>query len=258
MGGLRVLHRPLGWARALFVSASAAIPFIAKLPIPKVTLYLPQVVGIVRWCDLWVWVAAPACVGLATATGFFRRKIVDPEDAQTLQDLLNHLHDQMFPNDPDERSRVTLFRFQRWQFKRWPWRPEKGGWLIAVKRSGEMQQDFKARFMVGEELTENCGIAGKAWCDIADAIATGLPDVCSGKPKQRAIKLYAKQTCTSPEWVRAKRPRSRSFYAIKVRRKSKKWGVIVIDSSDPQLNQELIVQVFSNTQRFLSLYATKV
>lgn len=258
MGGLRVLHRPLGWCRSLLVGASAVVPAVAKLPADKVTQYAPYGLATVIWCNTWFWIVVPTCVGLATVLGYLRRQIVDPETDETLQDLLNHLHKQMFPAAVDERSRLTLFRFQRWQFKRWPWRPKKGGWLIAVKRSGDMHQDFSARFQIGEDLTENCGIAGKAWCDIADAFVTGLPDVHSGKPSKKDIDRYASETCMTAEWVRLKKPRSRSFYAMKIRHKQMKWGVIVIDSRDPQLDQGQIVQVFANTQRFLSLYASKV
>jgi hypothetical protein len=121
-----------------------------------------------------------------------------------------------------------------------------------------MHQDFSARFQVGEELTGNCGVAGKAWCDIADAFVEDLPDVHSGRPLKKDIDRYAKETYMTAEWVRLRKPRSRSFYGMKIRHKQVKWGVIVIDSRDAQLDRNKIVQVFANTQRFLSLYASKV
>lgn len=258
LGGFRVLHRPLGYLRSALVAASAVIPVIANLPVAKVATYVPAGVTIIKWSGTWLWLTVPLSVLLATFAGFLRRKIVDPEAADTLQDLLNHLHDLMFPLAIDERSRVTLFRFQRWQFKKWPLRPKRGGWLIAVKRSGDMHQDFSARFRVGDELTETCGIAGKAWCDVADAFVAGLPDVHNGNLTARAVKDYAKHTYISEQMVRDKKPRSRSFYAIKIRAKKKKWGVIVVDSEDTQLDREKIRQVFSHTQRFLAIYATRV
>lgn len=258
MGGFRVLHRPLGWGRSLLAGTAGVIPVLAKLPVDKVTKYTPLGLPVVKWCADWTWIAVPCSVAVATALGFIRRKIVDPETDESLQDILNHLHSQMFPNAVDERARLTLFRFHRWQLKRWPWRPRKGGWLVAVKRSGEMQQDFSARFQIGEELAGDCGIAGKAWCDIADAFVENLPDVSTGRAPKRDIDRYARETCTSSDWVRRNAPKSRSFYGMKIRHKQRKWGVIVIDSTDPQLDQPRIVQVFANTQRFLSLYASKV
>lgn len=259
MGGLRTLYRPLGWVRALFVCASAFVPIVAKLPPDKVHRYFPSGLSVVSWCDQWLWVVVPVCVLLATLIRYFRRQITDPEDHERLQDLLTHLHKQMFPNEPDERSRITLFKFHRFQFKRRPWWPRSGGWLVAIKRSGDMHQDFdKARFQVGVELTDTCGIAGKAWCEIADAMVMGLPDVHSGHPAEKTFRRYAKLTHMSVDSVMERHPRSRSFYGMKIRAKKKKWGVVLVDSSEPQLDEVRIVQVFRSTEGVLSHYVTKV
>lgn len=258
MGASRWFYQSLGWCRAGLVAGAAVVPVLGKLPTAKVALHAPSALWLTKWSDEWGWAVVPAFVTLAATLGFTRGQIVDPEADETLQDLLNHLHKQMFPLAIDERSRLTLFRFRRIQFKKWPWRPAEGGWLVPVKRSGEMHQDFDARFQVGAELTKNCGVAGKAWCDIADAFVVGLPDVHTGNPLKRDVDRYAQQTCMTPEWVRSMKPKSRSFYGMKIRHKQKKWGVIVIDSTDSTLDQEGISKVFANTHRFLSIHASKV
>lgn len=256
--GLRALYRPLGWIRALLLGLAAIVPIIAKLP-PDRVQQVPLALDAVRWCAAWFSVVVPTFVVCASALRYTRRRITDPEDHERLQGLLTHLHNQMFPDEPDERSRITLFRFERLQFRRWPWCPRRGGWLVAIKRSGDMHQDFdKARFQVGVDLTSTCGIAGKAWCDIADAVVIGLPDVHSRKPTKKDIDRYADLTHMSVESVKVRRPRSRSFYGMKIRAKNKKWGVVLVDSSEPQLHTDSIVQVFRSTEGVLSYYVTKV
>lgn len=258
MGGLRAFYRPLGWIRVVLLGLAAIVPIVAKLPLDRVK-QVPLALDAVRWCGAWFNVAIPAFVVCAQGLRYARRQISNPEDHERLQRLLTHLHKQMFPNEPDERSRITLFRFQRVQLKRWPWWPRRGGWLVAIKRSGDMHQDFdKARFQVGVDLTSTCGIAGKAWCDIADAIVMDLPDVHSGKPTKKEFERYANRTHMSVESVKDRRPRSRSFYGMKIRAKKGKWGVVLVDSSEPKLNTDLIVQVFRSTEGVLSDYVTKV
>lgn len=258
MARLRALYHPLGWIRAVLIILAALVPIVAKLP-DHLVKGVPLAQHAVSWCAFWFNVVVPALVVCATCLRYARRQITDPEDHERLQDFLTHLHKQMFSNEPDERSRITLFRFERFQFKRWPWLPKRGGWLVAIKRSGEMHQDFdKARFQVGVELSDTCGIAGQAWCDIADAVVQDLPDVHTGDPKKKAIKNYAELTHMSVDSVTNLRPRSRSFYGMKIRANKRKWGVVLVDSREPKLDTALIVQVFRSTEIVLSYYVTKV
>lgn len=258
MGSFRLIHRLLGWLRSIFVVLSASIPALTGVPIEKAARAGGLAVWLVNWCIEWHWLVVPILLTLASILGIARRKIVDPEANEELQDALDDLHHQMFPNAVDERSRITLFKFQRWQLKEWPFWPKRGGWLVPVKRSGEMHQDFKARFMVGDELTKTCGIAGKAWCDVADAVVQGLPDVHSGQLKKRALAKYAKLTFVGEDWVEDHRPKSRSFIAMKIRAKRKKWGVVVVDSEDEELDHEKILEIFRHTANFLSGHVRRV
>jgi hypothetical protein len=121
-----------------------------------------------------------------------------------------------------------------------------------------MHQHSTTQFLVTDDPNTSCGVAGMAWCSTGDIYVPSLPNVHDGALKARAVKTYAKLTCVSEEWVRRKRPISRSFYAIKIRRKKEKWGVVVIDSTDQVLPQEEIAKVFFHTQRFFSLFATRV
>lgn len=255
-----MLHRPLGWLRSLLAIVVFLVPLLAKIPPGKAANYSDWAATLVGWCAAWAWSVVPASVVGAASAGYVRRRIVDPEAAETLQELLDHLHSLMF-GVPDNGTRVTLFRFHRWShsLKDWPWRPKNGGWLIAVKRSGEMHQDFKSRFLVTSDQETSQGIAGHAWCQEPDVYVENLPDVRHGKLKDRQVRIYARATHVTEQWVRDKKPRSRSFYALKLRNKRrKKWGVVVIDSEDAKLDQQKIAEVFKHTQRFLALYATRV
>jgi hypothetical protein len=122
-----------------------------------------------------------------------------------------------------------------------------------------MHQDFKTRFLVSDDPERSCGVAGQAWCNNADIYLPNLPDFSrADQLKKRAVKKYAELTMVSEDWVRRKCPKSRSFYAIKIKGAKGKWGVVVIDSTDPQLDAVKIEEVFVHTQRFLSLFAAKV
>lgn len=248
----------MGWLRALCVGLAALIPAITGVPMARAAQAGGLAVQIRTWCQEWHWLAVPILLTLGAILGFTRRKIVDPEADEELQEALNDLHKKMFPDAVDERARITLFKFRRWQLKEWPFLPKRGGWLVPVKRSGEMHQDFKARFRVGEELSKTCGIAGKAWCDVADAVIQQLPDVHSGQLKARGVRKYAKLTFVSEDWVKEHRPKSRSFIAMKIRVKKKKWGVVVVDSEDEELEHEKILEIYGHTANFLSAHVRRV
>jgi len=87
------------------------------------------------------------------------------------------------------------------------------------------------------------GVAGQAWARNAIVSIANLPDLESiGNQDQelqaKLIEEYAAGTSVTTEWVRkrlkAKRPMARSFCGLPVECNGTMWGVLVIDSRNPE------------------------
>ena len=157
--------------------------------------------------------------------------------------------------DPKDYHRVTLFQYKRGVLFPWHWSAQKtfapwgGGkhpfrsnYLVPVLRSGRLSRKTNAIFHVSDSGDASEGIAGRAWVTEEAATAIGLPSIRSGANK-RDIKVYAESTQSDEAMVEAMLehkkslsrdcPVPRSIVAIPVERFGKNWGVIVLDSRDP-------------------------
>ena len=113
---------------------------------------------------------------------------------------------------------------------RWPW----SGWLVPVERSGHTTRRSHTIFLAPDDADQAEGIAGQTWAQNRVVVVNGLSDV-NENPSREVLAEYAQRTWIAETWVLQKqRQHARSFCGIPVEVKGKLWGVIVLDSRNPQ------------------------
>ncbi len=129
-------------------------------------------------------------------------------------------------------QRVTLFK-ARW----FCWRAclnfkqPFGTWLVPFSRSGPIERSA-AHFRVPSDPDRAEGIAGSAFARDMTMVVENLPNVTKSNIGEKALLHYAKNAFVDVEWVREKRPKSRSLIGLPVRVNGKVWGVLVLDTRD--------------------------
>jgi len=149
-----------------------------------------------------------------------------------LESVLERFRDRLLPTtlraDPPPHHRLTVFKANRRQSK-----------LRIVARSAEPTRGSKTYWRIDPDDQSKCeGVAGAGW--YLDSVITRpgsneseLPDV-SGHCTAEEVLDYAKRTWCTPEQVRKHRWGARSFAALTIRVKGRRWGVLVLDSVSPQ------------------------
>lgn len=117
--------------------------------------------------------------------------------------------------------RVTLFR-ARWGLR--------GRRLVIVERTGHLTRRHRTSFRIPDSLDECEGIAGRTWGLQQALHVDDLPEV---KPDATLaeVETYARATFVTPEWIRRKWPRARSYLGIPIEVNALRWGVLLIDSA---------------------------
>lgn len=190
-------------------------------------------------------------LSLFTLVGFYLRLRGDPWLWDKLTFILNGYQAKALPNGaeiPNHQHRVTLFKRKR--FACWPrrgagsiWWPygqgrwPGSGWLKPVLRSGHTTKNTKAIFLAPDDPSAAEGLAGQSWVGNQVLIRSNLPDLNVENPSNTKIKDFARKTfCTEPMvrfMIRNKKPMPQSLAAIPVEVNGQIWGVVVLDSSDP-------------------------
>lgn len=196
---------------------------------------------------------------------FYKRQ-GDPWLVEKLQFILDRYQDGAFHIDseqiaaPKDHNRVTLFRYQKGWFVRhwsakywyWPWGKHSPftSFLVPVLRSGHISKKTSIAFAVSDDSDKTEGVAGQAWaCETALAVG-GLPlmEVTTGV---RAKTLYAGRTSSDREMIETYIKRNRhmpcSIVAIPVEKAGKLWGVLVLDSRNPEGVTEAAVENYRLT-----------
>lgn len=203
----------------------------------------------------------------------------DPWILDKLQFVLDKYQDKAFVKkptpDPKDYHRVTLFEYKRnvwfpkhWSAKNtfWPYgggkHPFRSNYLIPILRSGRLSRKTNASFFVSDSGDECEGVAGRAWVTEEAASATGLPPIGSDS-KKRDIQAYAESTGSDEAMVesllaqkRTQRrgpPIPRAIVAIPVERNGRNWGVVVLDSRDPDGIAEDAVENYQITIALIGL-----
>lgn len=198
-----------------------------------------QLARAAAWADDWAWLGILVCWCVTGACSVVRRSLGRPKDHAVIGELLNRFRNGVFGDESGDYAhhRVTLFKHYRFRplgfdfrDRGWPW----SGWLIPVARSGHTAQKTNVRFLAPDNTDRARGIAGRAWA-AGTAAATDLPDVQSSS-STHDVQKYAERTSVTERWVKKKSPGARSLMGFIVEAGGTPWGVLVVDSRNPDLD----------------------
>lgn len=202
------------------------------------------------------WWALPSAMVLAGAAGLLKRQIGSPFRWEMVKFLLDELCSEVFKKGDfaNHSERVTLFKFRSLAlvFKRWPW----SGWLLPVERSGHLTRRSGALWRVPDSGDGAEGLAGRVWNENKVIHLANLPFVTSDSSPE-IVANYAKKTFMSEKLLRSKLKRGkvmpRAMCGIPVEVGSKLWGVIIIDTRNPeQISQKSVNSFLKNHSSILS------
>ena len=177
----------------------------------------------------------------AVAIGAFllgaQKKMREPWVKPAVRRTLDVMREDAFASQSEHLQhyqRVTLFK-ARWFCWRacLSFRQPFGIWLVPFSRSGPNERSA-AHFKVSADVDKAEGIAGCAFARDMTMVVENLPNVTKSNIGEKALLQYARLAFVDVEWVRKKRPKSRSLIGLPVRVGGKVWGVLVLDSRDTQ------------------------
>src|SRR5438034_1103620 len=160
-------------------------------------------------------IVAPVLIAVAGVLNRVRAVVGPPWLWRTINALLDHYRDQIFPNMSKADYRLTLFRRSRrwrvwpWRSAAWPWGVRRNwrrvcpwrvwtpfsGWLSVAQRSGAVDQSSGTVFLASRAQTE--GVAGQAWKhripirkpDVTQNPITPLPSLDDPDPQKLAEQI---------------------------------------------------------------------
>jgi hypothetical protein len=185
------------------------------------------------------WMTLPILAILSGLLALILKMVGPPWLWNVVHVILDQLRNsalQFNPQDPIHYHRVTLFKRVQWLWCRkfWPW----DGWLVAVERSGHTTRNRVSFFRAPDEADKAEGIAGRVWASDATFKTENLPDISEVSP-EADVKVYADRANISVETVRKRLPKARSIGGFPIEVKGKRWGVLILDSRNPQAITEL-------------------
>ena len=149
---------------------------------------------------------------------------------------LSALREQVFREEidsgvPIHHHRVTLFKRTplRLRICRFPW----SGWLIPVERSGDGTRTTRTVFRLTDNPDLAEGVVGHSFYRETLLTVSGLPEI-TGESSTEELQEYARKTWCKLEYLKSRKPKSRSFVATRVLVNGNTWGVLVVDSIDPE------------------------
>ena len=165
-----------------------------------------------------------------------KRRLGNPWNWEVVHGLLSLLREVAFSDrikagDAEPDHRATLFRRARCLLP--AGREWLSHWLELIERSGFTTRATKRKFYAPDDRDLAEGVAGQTWVENRLLSVEDLPDL-GPESTEAELKSYAARSFVSEEWVRKRRPRSRSYYGIPVEVKGSLWGVVVVDSRQPR------------------------
>jgi hypothetical protein len=225
---LRTFLKVIEWIVALLIAIVAA--FSQASPSKWSEPFAAHVKFLVEW-------SIPLLVGLAFSTFFLKvlTEIVDRyvTNKDGIQKTLDELQKAFFQGLAPEdlyKHRVTLFKACCNPLTR-------ARFLKIYARSGTSYQKVKVRFTIDDEGVEkNEGVAGRAYFTNGMLVVLGLPEwPTPGDANHPVCKEYCQKGYVTWQKARELDVQSRSIAAVVVRNKAgERWGVLVLDSRDPQ------------------------
>lgn len=205
-----------------------------------------------------IWWQLPLLAILAGLLGLLRKHLGSPWIWSTVKFALDDIRKSAFADgesDGHHYHRVTLFKYVGWAwcFRRWPW----SGWLVPVERSGHTTLSGVSIFKAPDSADNAEGIAGQAWARAKTVRVTDLPDLANS-PSLEDISRYAGKTWIATENAGRRLPKSRSLMGLPVEVKGRLWGVIVLDSRNPQGIKSDVVSQFQSASRLLAKLLEKL
>jgi len=203
------------------------------------------------------WWLTPSMLFLVGALKFVKNKLGAPETWKELQRIVDDIRSDVYgaqTGQYEHHHRVTVYQYRR----RWIyWKPGTW-WLLPLVRSGHTSKSNVRKFRVHPN-SPGCrnGLAGRAWESEGAIHVERLPVLgkdCSDEDFER----YAEDTNIAVEDLRKKRSSSRSYWAVKVRRKGEPWGALVLDSVSETLNKKKADGAFKQHAGVLSLLLPRV
>ena len=182
-------------------------------------------------------IVVPVLVAFVTLGPFARRLIGPPWAWDAVRNFLDRFQEYLFEQEgPKHHHRVTLFKRTRfrWSLCRWPW----SGWLVPIARSGHATQKTSTAFLAPDKADLAEGVAGQAWVRDESVVVSDLPNIGGNNPSDKNLDRYAVRTWVSKRWLRRNKQHARFFCGIPVEVRGKPWGVIVLDSRNP--NPEVV------------------
>ncbi len=240
---MRYLHHALSLLRWLLLGGTALAAGIAKSG--TAPTWMPE-----PFCSIFPWTVAnqwwllpgPPVVAVACQWALSRLALRDRE-AQLqalLSDVLTTLRSRFIPatvrEDPEVDHRLTLYCADRKQAK-----------LRIFARSGEATRNSGTCWQIDPNDRNRCqGVAGVGWylnstMFVPERGEEPLPDI-SRESTSRDEESYAARTFVTCEDVRRNRWKARSFATLTVRVDGRRWGVLVLDSVDPEGANRRIVR----------------
>ncbi len=197
----------------------------------------PLVGGMQRWA----WLVAVAGPIIVVVLQWARGHFGNPWAWDAIQKILDEFSHEVFKDsrDPDDYHRVTLFKHRKWC---WSWNPSlMRNWLVAAARSGHLTKERIRRFRAPDDGEACQGVVGFAWRHrdwvLVPDDRVPLPSLNDTSP-QDDIEKYANLCKVDPAWVtgqlQKRRPLAKSYAALRVQLRGKPWGVLVLDSRNPE------------------------
>jgi hypothetical protein len=251
----------------LLVATSASIGGFSQSQPTDFGSMAATVEPIILWSTHHKWLAPllTLCIGLVA---FVKKEIGDPWIWESIKHALDQMQEYAFEEQNvggRHRNRVTLFKRVKWKWStekgsnkifkvRKPW----GGWLVPIARSGHVTQKASVIFRASDDPNEAEGVAGQAWVLNAVVVRENLPNV-NCRCTDDEITEYARKTWVSVEWLRIEKSTARALIGIPVNVKGGVWGVIVVDSQSPTIeNQNQIIESYRLTASILGKLLERV
>lgn len=159
--------------------------------------------------------------------GFARRF-----DRPKVEKALNAIVGRHLGGSDDEECdyRATLFKERRF--------PVIGSWLGMVARSGEKYRRLRTIFSVHHsDHKQNTGIAGECWWREKTILLVthAIDEDGESDAAEERIRKYKKSTFLADQEYECMTVKGCIFLATCIKINGKKWGVLLLDSTDPKI-----------------------
>lgn len=238
-----IAHWLLGWGYLVLGLVSIVAGVFAQIPDTSPLMRSGDFGDFIRWYRPYAPLLLLFLPPLLWLIQVVRRNFGSPAVWDALQAELNDIEERVFTQHGlrrDEHS-VTLFRVTRFSpcgswFK--PWQE----WLVPVVRSGNARQKSWRSWRVADSGGgASRGVAGQCYSSETVINVHGLPDVLTSRT-DKDRERYAELTFVTRKWLDkwiAKKQRCGQKMPLAIcayhveRKKGKPWGVLVLDSCNP-------------------------